>query len=610
MNKKLFIMNKKLLMGLGSALILSTPILVATSCGDNGVKVSGYQLIKDETDTNKIIIRINGQNLSTKSEDWQITDSNNSVVYNDWTLDAAKSNSNSVYFSATKDDTKGKTYSFSCNGTNMISNFSTPFAPTAISSTKGIEAFKGYQGTNKNPETSDQNKANISINGLTVNFEFKNVSQDSAQFMKLTLPSQLGNVFENYQGYNSGFSIKWSLKDTNNSDFEITNNTLISTKPIDSTTVQNVTLVGSLNMNGWVDTFEIQVNFSNEAKDIQINSVTSKIEQDKVVVTVTGSKLPTDRNKWTFKENNNTESSEWTLSSSPSATETQVTFEANYADVIGKTFTIEGTGIGSTASKSFTVPVSTISNIKSEMTDEGDLKLTVTGTNLSSAKSLYVFNFVQAAASIYTNTNTDPSIDVNKIDLTWTNSSQIVFTFVKKDSQGQLLTKDLYGAKFSLQIKNQTTPATEFTFSDYIAPTAINKDQFFTNVLEGTSDSSINTSVASDKITGADLAYTITTSTANNKFVSIVLPKTNISSFLSGQKGFTTSGDSTTLTWSIQNDQTNWEYNAASSTLKNKNALTTSGFTVVMIGTLKDTLTNVTKTFELKFKQFLVHQVE
>ena len=61
-------MNKKLLMGLGSALILSTPILVATSCGDNGVKVSGYQLMKDE-DANKIIIRINGQNLSTKSED-------------------------------------------------------------------------------------------------------------------------------------------------------------------------------------------------------------------------------------------------------------------------------------------------------------------------------------------------------------------------------------------------------------------------------------------------------------------------------------------------------------------------------------------------------------
>ena len=98
----------------------------------------------------------------------------------------------------------------------------------------------------------------------------------------------------------------------------------------------------------------------NEAQDIKISSVTSKIEQDKVVVTVTGSKLPTDRTKWTFKENNNTESSEWTLSSSPSATETQVTFEAAYANVIGKTFTIEGTGTGSTASDTFTVPVSTI----------------------------------------------------------------------------------------------------------------------------------------------------------------------------------------------------------------------------------------------------------
>ena len=595
MNKKLFIMNKKLLMGLGSALILSTPILVATSCGDNGVKVSGYQLIKDESDVNKITIRINGQNLSTNSAEWEITDSNNSPVNNVWNFDAAKSNSNSVYFSATKDDTKGKTYTFSCNGTKMILNFSTPFAPTSISSTKGIEAFKGYQGTNKNPESSKENEANISITGLTVNFEFKNVSQNSAQFMKLILPSQLGDVFENYHGYKPSFSIKWSLKEAN-SNFEINNNTLISTKEIDPTTVQNVTLVGSLNMNGWEDKFEIQVNFSNEAKDIQINSITSKIEQDKVVVTVTGSKLPTDISKWKFKENN-TESSEWSLSSSQPATETQVTFEATYANVIGKTFTIEGTGAESTASKEFTVPVSTISNINSDMTDEGNLVLTVTGTNLSSTNSLYVFNFVKAASSTYTNTN--PSIDVNQISLTWTNSSQIVFTIVKQDSQGQVLTKDLYGAKFSLQIKDQT-PATEFTFSDYIAPNAIIKDQFFTtNVHEGTSDSSINTSVASDKITGANLAYTITTSAANNKFVSIVLPTTNIFSFLSGQKGFTTSGNSTTLTWSIQNDQTNWEYKAASSTLKNKTELTTSGFTAVMIGTLKDTLTNVTKTFEL-----------
>ena len=335
----------------------------------------------------------------------------------------------------------------------------------------------------------------------------------------------------------------------------------------------------------------------NEAQDIKISSVTSKIEQDKVVVTVTGSKLPTDISKWKFKENN-TVSSEWSLSSSQSATETQVTFAATYANVIGKTFTIEGTGAESNASTEFTVPVSTISNINSDMTDEGNLVLTVTGNNLSSTNSLYVFNFVQAAPSTYTNTN--PSIDVNQISLTWENSSQIIFTIVKQNSQGQILTKDLYGAKFSLQIKNQT-PAAEFTFGDYIAPTAINKDQFFTNnVREGTSNSDINTPVTLDKITGVNLAYTITTSAANNKFVSISLPKTNISSFLSGQKGFATSGGSTTLTWSIQNDQTNnWEYDASSSTLKNRTELTTSGSTVVMIGTLKDTLTNVTKTFEL-----------
>ena len=238
-------------------------------------------------------------------------------------------------------------------------------------------------------------------------------------------------------------------------------------------------------MGEWTDTFEIKVNFSKQASDIQISSVSTKVQNDKVIVTISGSKLPTESNKWKFKENN-TVSSEWTLSTSPAASATQVTFEATYANVIGKTFTIEGTGSeGTTASKQFTVPVSTISAVTPEITNDGNLILNVQGTNLSSTKSLYVFTFVSAAPLIKADdTATNPSIDTNQIQLTWTDASNIKFTINKQGDNGTTLTKGLYGAKFSIGIKDQTAK-TEFTFSDYVAPTAIDKEKFFTTVTEG-----------------------------------------------------------------------------------------------------------------------------
>jgi len=84
----------------------------------------------------------------------------------------------------------------------MILNFATPFAPTSISAVNAQSYIKGYQGTTENP----QNEAIVTFtdpSSLTINFEFKNDNQPStSNYMKLTLPTQLGNVFENYQGYN------------------------------------------------------------------------------------------------------------------------------------------------------------------------------------------------------------------------------------------------------------------------------------------------------------------------------------------------------------------------------------------------------------------------
>lgn len=605
-------MNKKLLLGLGSTLILSVPILAATSCGDDGkARATGSQFLKDNTDSNKIIIRIDGSNLSTNQSDWVIKESNSNSNSNVWTLDTSKSNSSStVYFSANKNDTKDKKFSFLCNGSEVILGVSTPLAPSGISSKSN--AFQGYQGNSQNIEINDSNKANVSISStesLTINFEFNKNTSNSSQFMKMTLPPQLGDAFEGYQGYDGNTNIKWTLKENNNNNnsfFKIENNTLSSTSAIDPTSTQNITLVGTISMGEWTDTFEIKVNFSKQASDIQISSVSTKVQNDKVIVTISGSKLPTESNKWKFKENN-TDSSEWTLSTPSAASATQVTFEATYANVIGKTFTIEGTGSeGTTASKQFTVPVSTISAVTSEMTNDGNLILNVQGTNLSSTNSLYVFTFVLAAPLIKANeTTTNPSIDTNQIQLTWTDDSNIKFTINKQSADGTALTKGLYGAKFSIGIKDQT-PKTEFTFSDYVAPTSINKEKFFTHVTEGEDQQNSSANILdANNITGSDLSYTITTSSANKKYVEISLPKsdgsTNIFEFLSGQKGFTENGNNTTLTWSIEQSSTSeWEYDEAASVLKNKTELTAdTSKTIAITGTITDNITSRAKTFTL-----------
>lgn len=601
-------MNKKLLLGLGSTLILSVPILAATSCGDDGkANVTGSQFIKDNTNSNKIIIKIDGSNLSTNQSDWVINESNgnSNAISNVWTLDTSKSNSSTVYFSANKNDTKNKTFSFSYNGTGIFA-LSTPIAPTAISSKSN--AFQGYQGDNQDIQMNDSNKANVSISNtesLAINFEFNKNASNSSQFMKMTLPPKLGSEFEGYQGYNGNTDIKWTLKENNNNSFKIENNILSSNSAIDPTSTQNITLVGTISMGEWTDTFEIQVNFSKQASDIQISSVSTKVQNDKVIVTISGSKLPTESNKWKFKENN-TNSNEWTLSTSPAASATQVTFEATYANVIGKTFTIEGTGSeGTTTSKQFTVPVSTISAVTSEMTNDGNLILNVQGTNLSSTKSLYVFTFVSAAPLIKADdTATNPSIDTNQIQLTWTDASNIKFTINKQGDNNTVLTQGLYGAKFSIGIKDQTAK-TEFTFSDYVAPTAIDKEKFFTTVTEGATDQNASSPLNISNITGSGLSYTITTSSVDNKYVRISLPKsdgsTNIFEFLSGQKGFTETGNNTTLTWSIPVDSASeWTYDESTSQLKNNTELVAdTSKTIAITGTITDKITSRAKTFTL-----------
>ena len=121
-------MKKKLLMGLGSALILSTPILVVTSCGDNGNEAQDIKIssVTSKIEQDKVVVTVTGSKLPTDIAKWKIEESNivssqqpkeagdtsNSI----WNINASAASSTSIEFSAKYSEVAGKKYNFSLVG--------------------------------------------------------------------------------------------------------------------------------------------------------------------------------------------------------------------------------------------------------------------------------------------------------------------------------------------------------------------------------------------------------------------------------------------------------------------------------------------------------------
>ncbi len=612
-------MNKKLLLGLGSSLALSVPILAVTSCGDSSTSFNNY-VIELNGEQTQFLLKINGKNLSTNTTDWKISESsiNGNVTQwttsNDWTLDST-SNSNQVILKATKDTTKGKKYSFIRNDRPLFSDFSTPFEPTAITE-EGKNNFKGYQSSNANVSSNDSNKANIVFNSdLNLTFQFRQGTTGS-QYIKMELPENLTS-FSGYQGYNPENNIEWSILNLNGvgvDKFQIESGNILSSREAISEN-ESLKLVGKIKAEGYEGNFQISINFQNQPTEVTINNISQEINNDKVIITITGSKLPTDSTKFVFKENNgSTSSNEWTMKTDPAATDTVVKFEATYANVMGKSFTVEVTNGEKTTSKEFTVVTPTINSISSQMTDKGDFELSITGTNLSSSKSLYKFEYAGEAIS----NGTTPSLDINndKVELDWTSATNIVITIYKGSDNATCITKNLYGTKFKIKVNNQGE-GTEFDFGDYTAPTGVIKDKLFVNNHEGTSDNSIATPLPDENITGDNLSFTFTTTSKTNTFMKISLPTSSngsnddgILEMLSGYKGYTSSAQSA-LTWALNEDsKSNFTFDQSTSELHNTNALTAGGnITATLTGTLTDTITDRSKTFTLSIT-FVLHTAD
>ena len=397
----------------------------------------------------------------------------------------------------------------------------------------------------------------------------------------------------------------------------------------------------------------------NEAQDIKISSVTSKIEQDKVVVTVTGSKLPTDIAKWKIEESNavssqqpkeagDTSNSIWNINAS-AALPTSIEFSAKYYDVAGKKYNFSLVGY-STVTTSVTCPspkFSTNSPVKGQFAhNRYDIEFILQGTNLPGDINMYKFG------TVTTVDGEQVSLDNLQKTINFVSGSEVKITFNKyKDNEitdKTVQTKGLYGKEASIWFSNEVQSDTnKISFPTYEI-LGMNKE-FLGTILTGSDSNNLTPQTNLEINVGTmsnnnEYPVTITIDSNTAKFIKFQLPSNSVvssridamgrangSNFL--ETGFDSWGGFTqsiltSLTWSISTQtppSTNGSVNGYGSqegnkgtlretsdwklennVLTNSSALTAQGSNVVLTATLTDSETgekvsfNVNLTVKLK----------
>ena len=391
----------------------------------------------------------------------------------------------------------------------------------------------------------------------------------------------------------------------------------------------------------------------NEAQDIKISSVTSKIEQDKVVVTVTGSKLPTDIAKWKIEESNavssqqpkeagDTSNSIWTINTS-NTSPTSIEFSAKYYDVAGKKYNFSLVGY-STVTTLVTCPSPkfTFTNSKVEgqfAHNRYDIEFTLKGTDLPGDINMYKFGTVTIDGS------QQVSLDNLQKTINFVSGSEVKITFNKyKTADRTVQTKGLYGKEASIWFSNETqSDNNKISFPNYYVNGM--KKEFLGTISTGADSSNLTpqTNLGIDiKTTSNNNEYqvTITTDSDTAKFIKFELPSHSIdssetdvmgradgSNFL--ETGFASWGGFhssilTSLTWSIStqstqtppstngsesnggsregNDSTSTEthgWKLDGNVLTNSSDLTAQGSSVVLTATLTDSETGETVSLKV-----------
>ena len=393
----------------------------------------------------------------------------------------------------------------------------------------------------------------------------------------------------------------------------------------------------------------------NEAQDIKISSVTSKIEQDKVVVTVTGSKLPTDIAKWKIEESNavssqqpkeagDTSNSIWTINTS-NTSPTSIEFSAKYYDVAGKKYNFSLVGY-STVTTSVTCPspkFSTNSPVKGQFAhNRYDIEFTLKGTDLPGDINMYKFGTVTTADG------QQVSLDNLQKTINFVSGSEVKITFNKYKNNESAdsrtpQTKGLYGKEASIWFSNETQSDTnKISFPTYEI-LGMNKE-FLGTILTGSDSNNLTPQTNLEINVGTmsnnnEYPVTITTDSETAKFIKFQLPSNSVvssgidtmgradgSNFL--ETGFASWGGFTqsrltSLTWSISTqtpsstngsaqegnkgtlrETSGWKLDG--NVLTNSSPLNTQGSSVVLTATLTDSETgekvsfNVNLTVKLK----------
>ena len=375
----------------------------------------------------------------------------------------------------------------------------------------------------------------------------------------------------------------------------------------------------------------------NEVQDIKISSVTSKIEQDKVVVTVTGSKLPTDIAKWKIEESNtvssqppkeagDTSNSIWNINASATSS-TSIEFSAKYSDVAGKKYNFSLVGY-STVTTSVTCPSPKFTNsqVKGQFAhNRYDIEFTLQGTNLPGDINMYKFGEVNVDGG-------QPVIldDLQKT-INFVSGSEVKITFNKyKDNEitdKTEQTKGLYGKEASIWLSTEVQSDTnKISFPRYEISGM--KKELLGTISTGADSNNLtpqkNLEINVGTTSNNEYQVTITTDSNTAKFIKFQLPSNSVvssgidamgrangSNFL--ETGFTSWGGftnsiSTSLKWSISTQtppSTNGssqegnkgtlretsDWKLENNVLTNSSALTAQGSNVVLTATLTDSET-------------------
>ncbi|MBD5422947.1 MAG: hypothetical protein HDR43_00365 [Mycoplasma sp.] len=259
----------------------------------------------------------------------------------DWIFKTSESSSTKAVFEATIDNTKSKKYSFHLKNKMNISikNIVVPIAPTGISSTS--KNFYGYSGTTQNPSSST--KINPSYSGMNVTLTS---DSESNKYMRLILPTTLGDDFVGYQGYGKNTKIEWSIKNSTNG-FSIGDNSIYNTNQLSDDEKQITTLIAKITKDKYTQNFELGITFQLNDKtknvpkinDSQNNLFSTINVNNNYELEVYGENLPIEINSYIFSENDQNKANGWSIKSG--STSEKIVFQNNdYSSIKGKKISV------------------------------------------------------------------------------------------------------------------------------------------------------------------------------------------------------------------------------------------------------------------------------